>query len=208
MRATSVLAVPNLHCCWWDANKAPASFSNKELELPGEHLFVTGTSHSPSLPWLLLPFVLWASWCQRSWNAALDRFGAGCLHFHPSSPSLLVLSPFQSKLSSLGRTGSCKCLFRGNALLMLLSGRLSCTENWQKVNKITFLSPLSTCSWWELFLSQALALSLWLIWGKVAQEKTKIFLLLHEQRCICSPWVESALLESHKKTLAELKSFL
>lgn len=57
-------------------------------------------------------------------------------------------------------------------------------------NKTTFLSPSSTFSWWELFPSQALALSLWLICRKVAQEKTEPWFFLREQRRICSPWVE------------------
>lgn len=196
--ATSVCAVPKpallfVRCCIPSVQtRLLLPSQSKQLDL-----FVTGTSHSPSSPWLLLPseHQLLKTWCQRSWNAALDRFGAGCLHFHPfpalpAAPSFTLSKQVEQLVRSLGRARFCKCLFWVNALLMLLSGRISCTANWQKVNKITFLSPLSTCSWWELFLSQAFALSLWLVCGKVAQEKTKIFLLLHEQRWICSPWVK------------------
>lgn len=125
----------------------------------------------------------------------LDRNCSCCLHLHPfkalPTAHSFALSKWDEQLvRRLGRVRSCKCLFWGNALLMLLNGHLACTEHGQKVNKITFLSPWSTHAWWELFPPQALALSLWPICSKVAQEKSEPWFFLHEQRCICSPWVE------------------
>lgn len=165
--------------------------------MSSKYLLIAGTFHSPSNccsfssseHWLLQTL------CKRSQNAAFDSFCARCLRFHPfkalpTARSLTLSKWVEQLVRRLGRVRSCKCLFWGNASLMLLNGHLSCTEHWWKVNKTTFLSPSSTFSWWELFPSQDLALSLWLICRKVAQEKTEPWFFLREQRRICSPWVE------------------
>lgn len=176
MGATSVFAVPKpallfVRCCIPKC-KQGSCFLLTPNSWNCEYLFVTGTSHSPSLPRLLLPFLLQAAAAEDLVPKEL-KWSLGQVWCRlPPLPSfqpfqLLVLSPFQSKSSSLGRTRSWKCLFWGNVLLMLLSGHLSSPENWQKVNKITFLNPLRTCSSWELFLSQALALYPWLICSQV-----------------------------------------
>lgn len=177
MGATSIFAVPKPALlfvrCRIPKCKQGSCFLLKANSWNCEYLFVTGTSHSPSLPWLLLPLLFQAAAAAEDLVPKELKWSLGQVWRRlPPLPSLqpfqlLVLSPFQIKLSSLGRTRSWKCLFWGNVLLMLLSGRLSSTENWQKVNKITFLSPLRTCCSWELFLSQALALYPWLICSKV-----------------------------------------
>lgn len=143
----------SLHSCLWDAVCKQSScflLKTSSWNCQVSTCLSLGLLTAPPCPDCCSPSCsehqLLKTWCQRSWNAALDRFGAGCLYFHPF-PDFLTARSFtlpkqvEQLVRSLGRARSWECLFWGNALLMLLSGCLSCTENWQKVNKITFLGP-------------------------------------------------------------------
>lgn len=160
-------------------------FQNVQFKLSSEYLLITGTFHSPSFPQLLFPSCsehrllrtvqkelkcsLWQVLCVLPPLASFQS-PSNCSFCHPFKESWAAGE-------KIGKVKSCKCLFWGNASLMLFNG---------------LSETLDTCSWWELFPSQTLALSLWLICSKVTQEKTEPWFFLCERRCICSPWLETS----------------